>query len=130
MKESEYRQKIFANNWNLQNSRPEISSTYPEVKKITVDLDFTYMGAIEHQSSTTKVYHPYDKEYFRLDCINPECVHTNLDLSHDIRNMIRNREFTGEGSKSCHGYQDFERFRAKGNKCLAEMLFTIRIDYK
>jgi len=130
MNEAEYRNLLFKNNWNLKVSRPLISSVYPSISKIIVNLNFSYNGAIKHTNSYERIYYPHDNDYFKIECINPECLDTDLDISNDIKNMVAKKSNIYEGQMLCNGFQDYERSKTNHNKCLAEMKYKIEIEYK
>jgi hypothetical protein len=130
MDEYKYRQTLFANRWNLEQSRSTIGQIYPNIEEIKIIFDFTYNGVTTIEKHYEKIYLKSDKDFFLIDCINSDCVQTDLDLSQEIRSMISQKETNLKGQKTCNGYQDFERFRAKNYHCLAEMKFEIGIKYK
>lgn len=130
MNESEFRKQAFTNNWNLKNSKQLISSRYQSISQIIIKLDFTFNGAVAHSKHIERTFKPSDHDYFKIDCINPECINSDLDLSEEIRDMVYKGSSLLQGRKVCNGYQDYERFRSKGSHCLAEMEFEILIEYK
>jgi hypothetical protein len=130
MDEYKFRQQQFINEWNLKQSRSFIKERYPDVDDISIKLDFTYIGIDKMEKSKTLRFTPNDKEYFKFDCINPECVDTDLDLSREIQTMIFEKKSILKGKKTCNGYQDYERFRAKSFHCLTTMNYEIEIKYK
>ena len=130
MNEPEFRKQLFKNDWNLKNSRPYISSVYPNVNQITLNLGFDYEGVVLMSDSHEKIYKPTDKDFFKIDCVNSECIQSDLDLSEDIRSMIHTKISFLEGQKTCNGYQNFTRYQAHGNHCLAQLKFKINIEYK
>ena len=130
MNETEFREQLFKNDWNLKNSRPYISSAYPNVNQITLNLDFEYSGVTYITDSRKIVLKSTDKDFFKIDCINSECVHSDLDLSEDIIRMIHTKDSYFEGHMTCNGYQNFTRYQAHGNHCLTQLNFKIFIEYK
>lgn len=130
MDEYKYRQQQRINEWNLRQSHSYIKERYPNIENISLKLDFTYLGIDKIEKSRTLEFTPNDRVYFKIDCINPECVDTDLDLSSEIQTMIYKKESILKGRKTCNGYQDFERFKAKNYHCLTTMNFEIEIKYK
>jgi hypothetical protein len=129
MNEDKYRQIIFSNKWNLEQSRQSIGETYPNVDLIKIKFEFTYFGVILKKKMMEKIFYRHDKEFFQVDCINLNCINSDLNLSNEINNMIKIRETTLLGEKTCHGYQNFQRYKTNGNSCLTKMKFQIDIKY-
>jgi hypothetical protein len=130
MNEDQLRQKMFENDWNLMQSRPEIKELYPKIDLIKMELAFNYSGAYTVNKQDYIEYKPFDKMFFKIKCANPECVFSDLDLSSEIFTMYHNNENIKEGKKICNGAQDYKRYRSKGTSCLCTMQYKIQIEYK
>ncbi len=129
MDENTYRKNLANNKWNLMRSRSTIGNIYPSVEKIKIKLEFNYTGANTIIRSIEMPYYQNDKDFFQIDCINEDCVNSDLDLSYEIKSMIDDQKTILEGHKLCNGFQDWERFKARNYKCLAKMNFIIEIKY-
>lgn len=130
MDEYKYREQHRINEYNLKQSRLFIKERYPNIENISIRLDFIYLGIDKIEESRSIIYTPEQRDYFKIECINSECVKTDLDLSNEINSMISNKENILKGEQICNGYQDYERFMAKNHHCLATMCFEIKIQYK
>ncbi|MFH6982189.1 hypothetical protein [Marinoscillum luteum] len=129
MKEDKLRQKVFENNWYTRQNRPKISETNSSIVEIKIELYFEYISATKIEKHVMEIFRPTDPFYFKIDCINDECLHSTLDLEPEIRNMLYEKQETRTGEKLCEGYNNYTQYLYKGNSCLATMKYFITIIY-
>ena len=130
MEEYKFRQKLFTDRFRLELNQSTIDLIFPTVEKINIKLNFTYNGVTQWKKERSLTYIPKDKAFFKIECINTECVYTDLELTEEIQKMIRSKETISTGTKTCSGYQDYRRYLSRANHCLTEMEYEIVIEYK
>lgn len=129
MEEHKFRQKLFADRFQLEQCQPTIEMAYPSIDQICFNLKFTYDGVTRWEKVIKYTKTPKDKAFFKIECINTDCVHTDLELRDEIQEMTLNKETHSVGAKTCNGYQDYRRFLSQGNHCLTKMEYEIVIIY-
>lgn len=129
MNEDNIRQEIFKNEWHTQQRQPTIKESFQNVDEISIDLEFEYLGITKVTKQQKRTFKPSDRFYFKITCLNTECLYSTLDLESDILSMLNNGEDKRSGQQTCNGWQDFERFRAKNYHCLATMNYEVTIKY-
>ncbi|GMT46062.1 MAG: hypothetical protein IEMM0006_1894 [bacterium] len=78
-KESKLRAKIANDYWYTYQNSPQISSIYPQIKEINLKLNFNYDESLKKES--LKVFKPSDKIFFKIECINKDCIYGGFNLS-------------------------------------------------
>lgn len=130
-KEDRIRQREANNKWEKRKSSYFISEIYPEVIEISLDLKFDYPNAFsDHKPLRTTKHLPLDKAYFEIDCINSDCLHSDLRLDNEIRSTIKQKLDFCEGYKICNGYNTFSCYEQNHGTCLTRLDYKIKIKYK
>jgi len=130
MEEHKFRQKLFTDLFRLKQYQSTIALIYPTIEKINIKLKFTYDGVTQWKEDQSLTYYPEDKAFFKIVCINTECVYTDFELKEEITKMVGIKERVSNGLKICNGYQDYSRYLSRGNYCSTEMEYEIEIIYK
>ncbi|WP_370090033.1 hypothetical protein [Ekhidna sp.] len=127
MKEQEIRQKESEINWNRKINSPLLKERFPQVESICISLTREYSGAYAYSDIQEFTFTKSDKSYFKIDCLNPECIYSDLDFEEEIINAVNQRTQKTEGRKICHGWQDFERLNQY--KCQSRVDFELVIHF-
>ena len=127
-KESKLRAKIANDYWYTYQNSPQISSIYPQIKEINLKLNFNYDESLKKES--LKVFKPSDKIFFKIECINKDCIYGGFNLSNEINSLIASKETKMKGHQTCNGYQDYERYKARNYHCLCRLDYNIDIKYR
>ena len=130
MEEYKFRQKLFVDRLRLEQYQSTIDIHFPTIDEILINLKFTYNGVVQAKKERTLKFTPKDKAFFKIECINADCVYSDLELKDEIQKMIWNKETLSVGTKTCNGYQDYRRYLSKGNHCLTDMEYEIKLKYK
>jgi hypothetical protein len=130
MEEYKFRQKLFVDKLRLEQYQSTIEIHYPALAEIILNLKFTYNGVVQSKEEITLKYTPKDKAFFKIECINADCVYSDLELKDEIQKMIGKKETHSVGTKTCNGYQDYRRYLSRGNHCLTDMEYEIKLKYK
>jgi hypothetical protein len=79
-----------------------VNDQFPEVASIVVKMTYTQRGL---QKSLPRVvnFFPGSYAFFRIDCLNKECVDGGFDLTQVITGMIKNRREAAQGDLGCAG---------------------------
>lgn len=108
-----------------------ISESYPDVLEVSLDLKLDYPNAFNiHKDHLTPKYNPTEKAFFEIDCINRDCISSDLQLDHEVRNAIRQKLEFYEGHKMCNGYNTFSCYERRQGTCMTRLDYEIRIKYK
>lgn len=130
-KEDELRQIEANKKWEKQKNSSLISEIYPNVLEIYLDLRLDYSNAFSaHKEHLTQNFIPSDKAYFEINCINRDCLFSDLDLDNEVRNTIDSKLESDKGTKICHGYNTYSCYRRRQGSCLTRLDFEIKIKYK
>jgi len=79
-----------------------VSTHFPEVKSIVISMMYSQSG-IGKSLPRTVNFSPDSSAFFRIDCLNKDCVDGGFDLSQVLNSMIRNRREAAKGQLSCEG---------------------------
>ena len=79
-----------------------VDAQFPEVSGIVINMMYNQKGI---QKSLPRVvnFFPGSSAFFRIDCLNKECVDGGFDLTQVITGMVRNRKEAAKGDLSCEG---------------------------
>ena len=124
--ESQLRNNIFVNNLNERRNSPKLNIFYPQVDKIILHLSFNNNG---YEKFDTMEFSHVDLSYFKIECINRECLVGGFDLSNLIRELVLSKNCELDGHLICNGYQDYKRYTAKQYHCLCKLNYKIEIRY-
>ena len=79
-----------------------VATHFPEVTGIVISMMYNQKGIAK---SLPRIVHffPDSSAFFRIDCLNKDCVDGGFDLSQVLNSMIRNRREAAKGQLSCEG---------------------------
>jgi len=78
-----------------------VSVHFPEVAGIVISMIYNKKG-IQSLLRTLNFY-PSSAAFFRVDCLNNNCVDGGFDLTQVVTAMIGNRKEAAKGELSCEG---------------------------
>lgn len=82
-----------------------LSEQFPELKALTVEFAYFSPEGVTRNSKIKYTVNPaFAKSVFRLDCMNPECVAGDFDLSAVIAQAVAARQATATGEMCCQGW--------------------------
>lgn len=96
--------------YRLQESQRTSESTslaakFPELKSLTVEFaHFSPEGVTQNRQIKYTVNPEHAKSVFRFDCINPECIRGDFDLSEVLSQAVAARQTAATGEVSCQGW--------------------------
>jgi hypothetical protein len=79
-----------------------VSAHFPGVKSIIISMMYNQSG-IGKSLPRTVNFSPDSSAFFRIDCLNKDCVDGGFDLSNVLNSMIRDRREAAKGQLSCEG---------------------------
>ena len=85
---------------------PSLTETYPQLKALTVDLD--YYGSDGVAKNSLIKYTPnldYAHAVFRIDCPNNGCIRGDFDLSAPLALAVKQHRATVSAEVCCQGWQ-------------------------
>ena len=79
-----------------------VATHFPEVTGIVISMMYNQKGIAK---SLPRIVHffPDSSAFFRIDCLNKECVDGGFDLSRVLTSMVRNRREAAKGELRCEG---------------------------
>mgnify|MGYP000882769240 CR=1 FL=1 len=104
-----------------------IRENFNNVESIELNLHFKYDEIDTHNKKTLN---GNDKSFFKLKCVNKDCIHGGFNLTGEIYEAIRTKSSSMSGHMTCDGWQDYERFQARNHHCLCELQYEVAIKYK
>ena len=108
-----------------------ISERYPNVEEIKIEMLLDYPNVFsEHKREDSKIFKPHDKAYFEIDCINKDCVFSDLSLDSEVFTAINQQLESFKDRKICHGYNTFSCYERKSGTCMTNLDYEIKITYK
>lgn len=129
-KEDEIRVKEANNNEENRRRRPLISEEFPKVLEISLELKLNYPNAFNlREGHFTSKYSPSDKAYFRVSCINRDCLFSDLELDKEVRDAVRRGLNFMKGIKICNGYNTFGCYEQRQGLCMSKLDYQIEIKY-
>ena len=99
---AEYRQQ------EGQRIRDSVSllNKFQQLKSLTVDLTYYSPEGVSRNSHIKYTVNLANaKSVFRFDCLNPECVRGDFDLSDDLANAVAAHRTTATGEMCCQGWR-------------------------
>jgi hypothetical protein len=88
-------------------SSPNLSTTFPRLKSLKVDLSFcTPDGTTRSSEVKYSVNLAHAKSVFQFDCLNNECVRGDFDLSDVLAQAVAARKANVVGEMCCHGWRN------------------------
>jgi hypothetical protein len=79
-----------------------MSSLFPEVKNIVIDMQYSQQGLRDCVPRIVNFY-PVSYAFFRVDCLNKECVDGGFDFTRILYKMVRNKSSVTKGEMNCAG---------------------------
>jgi len=76
-----------------------VATHYPEVASIVINMMYNQSGI--KSLSRTMNFAPGSTAFFRVACLNRDCVDGGFDLSQVITTMIKNRREAAKGDLNC-----------------------------
>ena len=79
-----------------------VSAHFPGVANIVISMMYNQVGL---NKSLVRIvnFFPGSAAFFRVDCVNKECVDGGFDLTRVITGMIGNHRKTAKGKLCCEG---------------------------
>jgi hypothetical protein len=103
-----------------------LADRFPHVRSLWFEFTFTdYDSGSQTQRSYTRG--PEHSASFEEDCIYHECVCGGYDLTQSVTEMLRRLEPQCQGTLTCPGWQDQQRYRRYG--CYGRLDFVVRAEY-
>jgi hypothetical protein len=79
-----------------------VSANFPEVANIVISMSYNQIGLNKSMLRTVNFF-PGSSAFFRVDCVNKDCVDGGFDLTRVISVMVKNHKETTIGKLSCEG---------------------------
>jgi hypothetical protein len=79
-----------------------VSAHYPEVESIVINMTYSQKG-IQKSFPRLVNFFPDSHAFFRISCLNKECIDGGFDLTKVITTMIGNRRASVKGELNCKG---------------------------
>jgi hypothetical protein len=79
-----------------------VAAHFPEVADIAINMIYNQIGLNKSLLRTVN-YFPDSYAFFKIDCVNRECVDGGFDLTKVITATIGKRGQTAKGKLSCQG---------------------------
>jgi len=79
-----------------------VSAHFPEVTGIVISMSYNQIGLNKALLRTVNFF-PGSYAFFKVDCVNRECLDGGFDLTHIITSMVGKRRETAKGKLSCEG---------------------------
>ncbi len=82
-----------------------LSEKFPRLKSLTVELEYFNSEGVPKNSHIKYTVNPaHAKSVFRFDCLNPECVGGDYDLSDGLSGAIAAKQSVATGEMVCKGW--------------------------
>lgn len=129
-KEQKIRKEDSANKWEKYTLSKLISEKYPNVIEITLNLKLDYPNAFSvHKKDYTRILKPTERACFEIDCINRDCLFSDLTLDSEVHKAISQKLEFYKGYRICNGYDTFSSYEHRNGTCLTRLDYEIRIKY-
>ena len=79
-----------------------ISELFQKVTQIAISMLYSQAGESKPLSRTVNFF-PDSSAFFKVDCVNRECVNGGFDLTQVITGMVNKHKETAKGKLSCEG---------------------------
>ncbi len=79
-----------------------VAAHFPEVASIAVSMIYNQRGIAKSLPRVVNFF-PESCAFFRIDCLNKDCVSGGFDLTRVITAMIGSRRGAAKGELSCEG---------------------------
>jgi hypothetical protein len=108
---------------------PPLAARFPDLAALKVD--FSYLnpdGTSRNREVKYSVNLDRVSSVFRIDCLNPDCVGGDYDLSVALAHAVAIRQGAVTGELRCEGWQD--RFTIDRVRCHQRIAFTLSLGYR
>jgi hypothetical protein len=115
--------------WQQYHASPTIAEMFPGVASLIIKMTFHEDGGdrvIESRTEDGPI--SQRKAFFRIKCLQRECVNGGFDLTSAVASAIHLRKDTERGRLVCQGWQDQERVGKY--HCLWDLEYEIIVKYK
>jgi hypothetical protein len=79
-----------------------LSTHFPEVSNIVISMIYNQIGLNKSLVRTVNFF-PGSSAFFRVDCVNKDCVDGGFDLTQVITGIVGKHGETAKGELSCEG---------------------------
>jgi hypothetical protein len=79
-----------------------VNAHFPEVASIVISMMYNQKGIAKSLPRTVHFF-PDSSAFFRINCLNKDCVDGGFDLTQVLTAMIGNRRKSAKGELSCEG---------------------------
>jgi hypothetical protein len=79
-----------------------VSTQFPEVSGIVISMIYNQIGLNKSLLRTVNFF-PGSYAFFKVDCVNRECLDGGFDLTHIITAMVGKRAKAAKGKLTCKG---------------------------
>jgi len=101
------------------------AEAFPEIEALKVEVNVSEAGS---GGSNRRYSEDTLGEY--VDCHNPLCFNGGLSLGAILRDMVRGRETSRDGSDLCQGYEGSPKGRRKYRECLWFFRWKVEVQYR
>ncbi len=101
-----------------------VSDRFPEVSGIVIHMTYCHKALNPVLMVRTVNFYPTSYAYFKMECMNKDCINGGFDLTSVISDLIKNHKKSGKGKMSCSGENEALAFDH------ASIAYKIRIQYK
>jgi len=106
-----------------------LAEKFPELAALTLNLAYLNPdGSTRNREIRFSVNIAGASSVFRIDCLNPDCVGGDYDLSDVLKQAVAVRQPVVTGELCCEGWQN--RFTIDHERCHQRIAFTIALDYR
>jgi hypothetical protein len=109
--------------------QPTIADRFAELSALTAEFAYRNPDGTSRNREvkfTVNIHHA--SSLFRIDCLNPDCVQGDYDLSDVLRQAVTSRQRTVTGELCCEGWQD--RFSIDHTRCHQRIRFTLTLEFR
>lgn len=106
-----------------------LAEKFPELAALKVD--FAYLnpnGSSRNREVRFSVNLVRASSVFRIECLNPDCVGGDYDLSDVIVRAVSDRQASVAGELQCEGWQD--RFVIDQTRCHQRIAFKLALEFR
>jgi hypothetical protein len=111
------------------NSSPNLSEKFPKLKNLSVIVDFfDPNGVIRQGGLKYKVNLEHGKSLFCFNCVNPDCVGGDYDLTQALAQSVAARKKVAEGELRCQGSRQFKDPK-RNTPCRCVLRYKLALGY-
>jgi len=83
-----------------------ITARYPNVASVTIDMNYYAGNSAQAIMQRTVNFFPNSNAYFRMECMNHDCIDGGFNLEPAVAKMVKARLKSDKGEMVCSG-KDF-----------------------